>query len=85
MNMNMIMSNIIIITVILFIMLIFMSTVISSRCPVHAEGHHVVVRQEPCTHGAVHGLFALVLFFDSEESFGPDGISLCGALEAGGP
>jgi hypothetical protein len=23
--------------------------------------------------------------FDSEESFGPDGISLRGALEAGGP
>ena len=26
-----------------------------------------------------------VLFLDSEESFGPDGISLRGALEAGGP
>ena len=25
------------------------------------------------------------IFFDSEESFGPDGISLRGALEAGGP
>ena len=26
-----------------------------------------------------------VFLFDSEESFGPDGISLRGALEAGGP
>ena len=27
----------------------------------------------------------LFMLFDSEESFGPDGISLRGALEAGGP
>ena len=26
-----------------------------------------------------------ILYCDSEESFGPDGISLRGALEAGGP
>ena len=30
-------------------------------------------------------LLSLFSFFDSEESFGPDGISLRGALEAGGP
>ena len=30
-------------------------------------------------------VFFCFCFWDSEESFGPDGISLRGALEAGGP